>query len=259
MMKKSVLFAHNNEGFINKVNQYFQDEDLYSLNHYVLDGEALLNLVNLDRFDVVIVKNALTYITGLYALESLLLKTRHKPEIIILITPFVNDFIRDKCQQLQIYYVHNLNMSIRDIYHLLCQLEIERKVIGKKYFEPQIEIINLLKQIGLLKTYIGYKYFEYVLNSMLENSENINKYMINIYKMVGKHFNVSPCSVEKAMRLCIKSSFSKSDNFYAKILFGHYHNSYPSVSTFLQVCIKTLKEQKDYIIRHNIKQSLRKI
>ncbi|QVK18094.1 hypothetical protein KHQ81_14905 [Mycoplasmatota bacterium] len=259
MRKKRVLVAHNNIEFIELLRQCFLENDLYTLSDIALNGQELLNKVSLDNYDIVICKNALTQVTGLYALEGLFSKTKNKPEIIILITPFINDFIRNKCQKLNIDYIQGLDVNISEIHQLLCHLGIKKTVEGKKYFESQIEVINILKKIGLLKTYIGYAYFEYVLNIMLEKSENINKYMKTIYHMVGQHFNVSATSVEKAMRTCIKSSLSKSDGFYAKMLFGYYEDKYPSTSIFLQVCIKTLKEQKNMIISNNIGRSTRKI
>lgn len=234
--------------YIGEINKYFQNRGLYTVSNYVLNGEALMNLGSLDLYDIVFVKNALTQVTGLYALQNLLMKTKNKPETIILMTPFLNDFIVEKCEEMDIKYIYNLDMNIEEIHDIICRLEIENIVKGKKAYDQHIEIINFLKQIGLLKTYIGYSYFEYVLNTLMGSSENLNKYMTSIYQMVADRFEVSPSSVEKAMRLCLKSSLSKSDNFYAKMLFGHQGDNIPSTSMFLQVCVKTLKEQKNYIM-----------
>jgi len=257
--KKRVLVAHNNLEFIEKVKLSFQESGLYTISGFALNGQDLINKVNLDSYDIVIVKNALTQVTGLYALESLLMNTKLKPELIVVITPFVNQFILNKCEILGIDYLKDVNITVDEIHELLSQLEIKKAVIGKKYFDAQVEIINLLKKIGLLKAYIGYTYFEYVLNIMLEKSENINKYMKTINLMVADHFNVSSSSVEKAMRKCVKESLSRCDGFYAKMLFGHQQDSYPSTSIFLRVCVKTLKEQKSQIVTRNFENSMRKI
>ena len=55
------------------------------------------------------------------------------------------------------------------------------------------------------------------------------------------------------MRTCIKSSFSYNYGYYASLLFGD-DNIYPSISMFIQTCIKVLKEQKIIllIIKSNI-------
>ncbi len=259
MRKKRVLLAHNSYEFINKVDQFFQVDSLYTLTSYALNGEELVNKINLDNYDMVIVKNALTYITGLYALEVLLSKTKQRPDFVILITPFLNEFLINKCERLEINYLHDLNINLSELPNLLFNLEIKNLVKNKSYFDSQMEIISLLKKIGLLKTYVGYSYFEYVLNYMLEKSENIYKSMKNVYYTISGHFNVSATSVEKAMRTCIKSSLSQSQGFYARMLFGHHENDFPSTSVFLQICIQTLKEQKSQIINNNLKGSLRKI
>ncbi len=251
--------AHNNICFIEKLTQYFQEKELFYVKKSVLNGDDLLREGNLDGYDIVIAKDALTQVTALYALDGLLSNTKKRPDHIILITPFVNEFISQKCITNGIHLVHDCTIKISDLYNMVYELEIKNGVSNKYYFDEQAEVINLLKKIGLLKTYIGYTYFEYVLNIMLEKSENIYKNMNDIYHTVASHFNTSSGSVEKAMRSCIKSSLSKSDGFYAKMLFGHDADNYPSTSTFLQVCIKTLKEQKSHILNQQIERTTRKI
>lgn len=258
MFKKRILIVHNNQEYLQKIVSFFNEKELYHM-ETVINGDALMRLNCLDAYDFVIVKDAIAEISGLNAIEKLLKNTYKRPNYIILITPFNNNFIKSKCESLDIIPIYNVKMSINELYHLLNILELEGDMKNKKYFEPQLEIINLLKKIGLLKVYIGYTYFEYVLNLMLESSENIYKYMKNIYEIVANHFHVSPSSVEKAMRSCIKSSFSQNYGYYAKMLFGYSENDYPSTSIFLQVCIKTLKEIKNCIITNQINSSIRKI
>lgn len=259
MENKHVLVAHNNMDFIKQLADYFQQEELYTISEYALDGQELLNKVNLDDYDIVIVKNALTYTTGLYALASLLQKTKKSPEYIILITPFISNFILNKCKNLGVYCMHNLDIRVNKISNLLLDIEIKKSADNATYFDYQMEIIKLLRQIGLLKVYLGYTYFEYVLNIMFEIGDNIYKSMKEIYEVISIHFNSTPSSVEKAMRYCMKSSLGKHRNFYAKLLFGCQANDYPTTSIFLQVCIKTLKELKNTITTNNYNKSYRKI
>ncbi|NLG82030.1 MAG: hypothetical protein GX490_05895 [Bacilli bacterium] len=259
MKRKTILIAHNNLKLIQKMQEYCRQRDLYSIIDYVLDGEELVKMHDLNDYDIVIVKDALTNIPGIYALETILFNTKKRPELIVLLTPFTTEFIQSKCDQLGLIHVNELEIGIEELYNIINHLEIKAMLDNQSFFDSQRAVINLLKKIGLLKVYIGYTYFEYILNVMLESSENLYKRMHTIYKMIGEHFNVTPASVEKAMRTCIRSSLSKSDGFYAQMLFGNYHDSYPSNSIFLQVCINTLKEQKSYIVNKQIQKSLRKI
>lgn len=259
MKRKTILFAHNNRKLIEKFRTYCEEHDLYHLTDYVLNGEELIKLHNLNNYDIVIVKDALTQVPGIYALETVLRNTKKRPELIILLTPFTTEFITAKCVQLGLINFIDVNISMEELYNTINKLEINNILDNQTFFDPQRAVINLLKKIGLLKVYIGYTYFEYILNMMLENSENLYKRMQTIYQMIGEHFNVSTASVEKAMRTCIRSSLSKSDGFYAQMLFGNHHDSYPSNSIFLQVCINTLREQKSYIVNKQFQKSLRKI
>ncbi len=255
MGNRRVLIVHNKMEFIKRLAYYFQQNELYNISEYALNGKELLNKENLDDYDIVIVKNALTYTTGLYALASLLLKTKKKPGYIILITPFISDFVLHKCQSLGIYCIHDLDIKVSNISNLLLDIEIKKNAENTTYFDCQIEINKLLRQLGLLKIYLGYTYFEYALNIMFEIGENIYKSMKEIYNIISMHFNATQSSVEKAMRTCVKSSFEKNRNFYSKLLFGCQDNDYPTTSIFLHICQKTLIELKNTITTNNYNKS----
>lgn len=261
--KKKVFVVHNNMDYINKVNQFFLKGDGYTLVDYALDGQTFVKKCNLNNCDIVIVKNALTHITGLYALELLLEKDniKDRPKHIILLTPFINKLIIDKCSQLGINHVKTFELQINKFPELVMELDLIEENKNKLYFDKQMEILKLLRDIGLLRTYIGYTYFEYILNIMLDQSEYIYKPMHFLYKLIANHFKVTNTSVEKAMRSCIRSSLLRNDSYYAKMLFGYSYEKkeFPSTSIVLQVCIKTLKEQKNIIINNNMQNSLRKI
>ncbi|MDF2700273.1 MAG: spo0A [Haloplasmataceae bacterium] len=261
MKKKKLLIVHNSYEIIKKIQNEYEENEFIKVVGTAIDGQALLKLNNLDNYDIVIVKNALSYITGLYALEILLKTTKQRPSIIILITPFINEFVHNKCSSLGIDYIPDFNIECNKIIDIINYAQLNKLNQSKLYFDTSAEIILLLKQLGLLRSYLGYTYFEYTLNVMFENNVNIYKKMQEIYKMISEHFEVTSTSVEKAMRSCIKSSFSQNNTFYARILFGHNIDSsdFPSTSIFIQVCIKTLKELKQTIINNNIRNSVRKI
>lgn len=249
MNGKRILVAHNNRKYIEEIKQFFQNKDRYILDTIVKTGDELLKLKALDDFDLVIVKDALTEVSGLYALKELIYNTKRLPDNILLITPFLNDFVLSRCKELGIMPIRNMRLSLGDLYKIIYKQTIEKEARNKKVFEPEIEVNNLLNKLGILRSFIGYKYFEYVLNYLLSNDNNDFKYMKNVYDLIAKYYKVSSISVEKAMRTCIKSSFSHNFGYYASILFGD-NNINPSISTFIQTCIKILREQRNYIINN---------
>jgi CheY-like chemotaxis protein len=259
--KRKILLVHNNKEMIEDFSNLIENNGSYSLALVIHDGNQLINLKTLDDFDIVIVKDALMHLNGLYALESLIKNTNNRPDLIILLSPFKTSFIVNKCEYLGMVLKNDSKVSANQIIDLIYKNDHSRVVKNKLFFDPQFEIIRLLKEIGLLKRYKGYSYFEYGLNFMFERSENLKKSMISLYESIGHHFNVNAKSVEKAMRVCLKKSILINDNYYARTLFGYNINdeNLPSNSLFFQICIQQLKDQKASIINNNIQKSIRKI
>jgi|SRR5690554_5732480 len=255
MNERKIIIAHNNRKFIEKAKLFFQHNNRYIIDKIVKNGEELLKVNNLNEYNIVICKDALTEVSGLYALEKLLINTKKYPDYILLITPFTNNFVLSRCSKFGIVPIRNIKISIEDLYKVIYKQAIKQDVKGKKLFNPQIEIENILIKVGLLKTYLGFKYFEYILNVILSNNESDFKYMKNIYSVIAEYFKVSSLSVEKAMRTCIKSSFANNYGYYASLLFGS-NKVYPTTSIFIQVCTKILKEQKNYIVNSKIRDTI---
>lgn len=255
MNERKIIIAHNNRKFIENAVLFFSDNNRYIIDKIVKTGEELLKIKKLDDYHIVIVKDALAEVSGLYALRKLLENANKYPDHILLITPFLSKFVLDSCDKFGITPVSNIKASMEDLYKIIYKQEIEKDFKDKKVFNLEEEVNNLLRKIGILKSYLGYKYFEYVLKIILSNNESSFKYMKNIYQITANYYNVSPLSVEKAMRTCIKSSFSNNYGYYASLLFGKY-TTFPTTSTFVQICAKILKEQRNYVINNQIREAM---
>lgn len=242
MKKRSIFIAHNNRELIAQFKAVIENNHLYQLTDYVYDGMMFANIPSFDAYDVVIVKDALTHVSGLYMLESTLKRSKKKPGLMLLLTPFTSSFITSKCGEYGIIYK---NVEVTNAYNLLDLIYKYDECKLKAGSDIQFEIIHLLKRIGILRKYIGYTYFEYILNLACQNAKIIDLPMKDIYRMIGEHFNSSPLNIEKAMRTCLKASFATNCNAYARSLFGITleDESYPSNGNFIKVCIKVLKER----------------
>lgn len=242
MDKKKIYIAHNSIKFIKNIENTLNDEE-FILSGYALNGNEFVKIKNLDLYDVVIVKNALTNITGLYALEYLLNNTENRPGKMMLLTAFKNDFVNYKCEELGINHICYVETSAEKISSWITTFDNHKNMDGK-YYDKSDNIIQYLKDIGIIRKYLGFKYLEYILYVLLEKKEYLHKSMQELYTIIATHFNVSSISVEKAIRSCLKSSFVNNDSSYASKIFGYNKNKkdYPSTSLFIQISIKTLKE-----------------
>lgn len=263
MKKKKVFIAHNDLALIDQFSGLLARSGIYELEDYVIDGEAFSNIDSFDRYDIVLVKDALTHTTGLYMVKKVLQNTTIMPEVVVILTPFSSGFIRTLCHEMNVLYK---NIAVTSAYHLmdiLYKYDLTDGYRNKQIFDSQAEIIALLKKCGLIRRYIGYAYFEYIINRMFNESEFINSPMRDIYKKVADHFKVSQGSVEKAMRVCLKVSLIKNGNLYVRMLLGinekTKEDELPSTSTFIRVCIKTLKEQKSLVMMNSLPKTSVKV
>lgn len=257
MRKKKVFLAHNNPALVEEFAALLSRSGLYELVGYAYTGEGFEMIESFDLYDIVIVKDALTYMPGIYMVKKILQRTTIRPELILVLTPFSNAFIRNLCQSLDIIY---RNVAVTNAFHLmdlLYKYDLDEGGRHKKVFDTQYEIIMMLKKCGLQRRYLGYKYFEYILNLMFHDPNLAKKKMKELYALIGEHFHASPASVEKAMRICLKQSLRQHTNYYVRTLFGigehPNQQTLPSTTTFIQVCLNRLKDQKTYVALKGMK------
>lgn len=81
--------------------------------------------------------------------------------------------------------------------------------IEKETIEDLLDILNIS---------VGYSGYSYWIDAIMHEVNKPEKNMIAIYKYIAKKYNVSKCSVERAMR----TSYIKNRNFIQKYFNVNY-------------------------------------
>lgn len=95
------------------------------------------------------------------------------------------------------------------------------------------KIEEILDRIGISPTLLGYKYLVYAIKFRYENVVSFGK----LYEIVAEHFNVSKCSVERAM----KYSYSMDTQGIKK-----YFKTYCPINNHRLIMLVIRKLKEDY-------------
>ena len=97
----------------------------------------------------------------------------------------------------------------------------------------RFEIASVVKDLGISAHLSGYRYVICAVQILLENDKHWDSFM-KLYRSVGKEFNKSATSVERAMRTAISLCWDKANPETVKKMFGHsLGDENPTVSEFV--------------------------
>ena len=83
-----------------------------------------------------------------------------------------------------------------------------------------IQIHILLKKIGMPAHIRGYKFVKEMLVKILEKNDILDWSITNLYKAIGKKFNVKSTTIERNIRYAIGLSMSRCDHNIWSRYFG---------------------------------------
>src|SRR5690606_22377463 len=156
--KKKVFLAHNNPALVEEFAALLSRSGLYELVGYAYTGEGFEMIESFDLYDIVIVKDALTYMPGIYMVKKILQRTTIRPELILVLTPFSHAFIRNICQSLVVTFRSAAVINVFHLMDFLYKTDLDKRARHNRVFDTQNDKILMLKKSGLHRCYLGYKY-----------------------------------------------------------------------------------------------------
>ena len=103
------------------------------------------------------------------------------------------------------------------------------------YDKLDIRIHKLLKKIGMPAHIKGYKFVKEILVKILEKNDILECSITNLYKRIGKKFNVKGATIERNIRYAIGISMSRCDHKTWSKYFGPdiWHKEQPTNFEFI--------------------------
>lgn len=104
----------------------------------------------------------------------------------------------------------------------------------------------LLKDFGIAPNLYGYKYLGAAIELVQEDESILHAVVKEMYTLIAKTYDVTPCSVERDMRHAIKRGFKVAGGTeIVKKAFGNtLSNYYPSNAHFIATMVEILKGEE---------------
>lgn len=108
-----------------------------------------------------------------------------------------------------------------------------------------LSVERLLRSMGANGRLTGFFYLIFIIEFLL--NEESNKYLItkSIYPMAAKKYNVSPASVEHAIRTVINSCWKFADHGMLDHIAGVHLERIPTNSEFIDIVLAYMKYQNN--------------
>lgn len=193
--------------FFNKINNHFKNANLINSVEELLNLKTEILIINIDIIKEPCIIKKINAIHN-YSM-AILISKKIKNTCLINVVPY------------------NINLS-----------ELNRIINNKNFFE--IKIYKILYELGLAANLKGYFYIKEALVKMIEG----NLLFKDLYRELGKQYNVSPASVERAIRNSIENCWNKANINFINILFGtklHPNKDRPTNSEFICTIIEFIK------------------
>lgn len=103
------------------------------------------------------------------------------------------------------------------------------------------KITEMLKRLCIRPNLRGYEYIQTAVKLVLEDREKIHRLTKVLYPEIGDCFDVTPESVERAMRNAIYSGRYRAPEEYKEV-FGHHYK--PTTGEFISTIVEQIREDQ---------------
>jgi hypothetical protein len=106
----------------------------------------------------------------------------------------------------------------------------------------QIKLSDVLTKLGITRNYKGYNYLFYAMQLILNNPDRLLLITKWLYPDVAKHFETTPCSVERNLRAVTQMAWERNPHLLKKIARRELERA-PTVSKMLSYLLVYLDDE----------------
>ena len=227
MAEYRVLIADGNQQFRRQTAEYFRtDKDIIRVEE-AADGQAALEKLRQERFDVLITELVMPKLDGLDLVEQLRTEAVNRPGIIIMVSYMRNDSLLQRSFAKGVSYVmlkpiepEFLHRRMRD---LLDSGTAEKEIAFSPQPQPKSldeKITSVFLSVGIPAHIKGYHFLREAIRMVYYEPELISRITKELYPGIAKRFNTTPSKVERAIRHAIEVSWMRGKIENMNKLFG---------------------------------------
>ena len=227
MSEYRVLIADGNSQFRHSTAEYFRTDKEISRVFEAADGQAALEQLRDEHYDVLITELVMPKMDGLDLLDRLRIDSINRPPVIIVASYMRNDSLLQRAFAKGASYVmlkpvepEFLHKRMKDLLEN-CIADQEMAVhqgSGVKSLDEKITTIFLT--VGIPAHIKGYHYLREAIRMVYYKPDLVSKITKELYPGIAKRFNTTPSKVERAIRHAIEVSWTRGKIENINKLFG---------------------------------------
>ncbi|MBQ3938538.1 MAG: sporulation transcription factor Spo0A [Clostridia bacterium] len=227
MAEYRVLIADGNAQFRHAAAEYFRtDKELIRVEE-AADGQAALDKLREERFDVLVTELVMPKLDGLDLLEQLRLEAVNRPNIIIMVSYMRSDSLLERSFQKGASYVMLKPVEPEFLHRRMKDLLAADSAEKEVTFSPQPQersldekITSIFLSVGIPAHIKGYHFLREAIRMVYYRPELISRITKELYPGIAKRFNTTPSKVERAIRHAIEVSWMRGKIENVNKLFG---------------------------------------
>ena len=222
-MKIKVLVVDDNEVSVSLVKKYFNGSKEVEISGCALNGIEAINLINNEKFDVILLDLIMPLKDGFGVLDYL--KDNNIKIPVIVTTSYNEDETIRKVSEYGVKYYalkpYDLGNLKNKIIEICNASKNKEELIELSDKGLQIEVTNLLHSLGIPSHIKGYQYIRTAILMVYDNPGFIGGITKQLYPDISIRFNTSIQRVERAIRHAIEVAWLRGDIDLMEEIFGH--------------------------------------
>ena len=262
MSEYRVIIADGNAQFRHATAEFFRTDKEIIRVEEATDGQAALEKMREEHFDVLITELVMPKLDGLDLLDQLRIESAHRPSVIIVVSYMRNDNLLQRSFAKGAGYVMLKPVEPEFLYRRMRDLLetcVNERDIG---FAPPSavksldeKITSVFLSVGIPAHIKGYHFLREAIRMVYYKPELISKITKELYPGIAKRFNTTPSKVERAIRHAIEVSWTrgKIENINKLIGFNVYgKNDKPTNGEFVALVADKLiiEDGRDTVLAH---------
>lgn len=252
-----VLIADDNKDFVDILNDYFEQQEDFSVVGSAYNGLETLDLINLKLPDVVVLDIIMPHLDGIGVLEKLASQDFISRPKIVMLTAFGQESMTQRAVELGADYFVLKPFDLDTLANRLRQLFANGAPAAKpstatptfqnstlRTRSLDVDVTNIIHQMGVPAHIKGYQYLRDAILLVVNEVNLLGAVTKELYPMIAEKYQTTPSRVERAIRHAIELAWDRGNVEMMNKFFGYTINiqrGKPTNSEFIAMVADKLR------------------
>jgi len=254
-----ILLADDNKDFVDILNEYFEQQEDFTVVGMAYNGLEALDLINLKIPDLVVLDIIMPHLDGIGVLEKLATMDLIERPKVVMLTAFGHENMTQRAVELGAdYYIlkpfdlDTLANRIRQLFANPAATSGSKPATSNFAYQVpagrsrsmDVDVTNIIHQMGVPAHIKGYQYLRDAILLVVNEVNLLGAVTKELYPTIAEKYNTTPSRVERAIRHAIELAWDRGNVEMMNKFFGYTINiqrGKPTNSEFIAMIADKLR------------------